>query len=59
MKKKLFAMLMAAAMVFGMTACGSGESADTTAETTGDEAQLEDFSDCAGLVPRCGTCLPV
>ena len=44
MKKKLFAMLMAAAMVFGMTACGSGESADTTAETTGDEAQLEDFS---------------
>ena len=44
MKKKLFAVLMAAAMVFGMTACGSGESADTTAETTGDEAQLEDFS---------------
>lgn len=44
MKKKLFAMLMAAAMVFGMTACGSGESADTTAETTGDETQLEDFT---------------
>lgn len=44
MKKKLFAMLMAAAMVFGMTACGSGESADTTAETTGEETQLEDFS---------------
>lgn len=44
MKKKLFAMLMAAAMVFGMTACGSGESADTTAETTGQETQLEDFS---------------
>ena len=38
MKKKLFAVLMAAAMVFGMTACGSGESADTTAETTGDDA---------------------
>ena len=44
MKKKLFAMLMAAAMVFGMTACGSGESADTTAETTGEETQLEDFT---------------
>lgn len=44
MKKKLFAVLMAAAMVFGMTACGSGESADTTAETTGEETQLEDFS---------------
>ena len=44
MKKNLFAMLMAAAMVFGMTACGSGESADTTAETTGEETQLEDFS---------------
>lgn len=44
MKKKLFAMLMAAAMVFGMTACGGGESADTTAETTGEETQLEDFT---------------
>lgn len=44
MKKKLFAMLMAAAMVFGMTACGSGESADTTVETTGEETQLEDFT---------------
>lgn len=44
MKKKLFAVLMAAAMVFGMTACGSGESADTTAETTGEETQLEDFT---------------
>ena len=44
MKKKLFAVLMAAAMVFGMTACGSGESADTTAETTGDEAQLEELA---------------
>lgn len=44
MKKKLFAMLMAAAMVFGMTACGSGESTDTTAETTGEETQLEDFT---------------
>lgn len=44
MKKKLFAMLMAAAMIFGMTACGSGESADTTAETTGEETQLEDFT---------------
>ncbi|WP_306544355.1 ABC transporter substrate-binding protein [Anaerotignum sp.] len=44
MKKKLFAMLMAAAVVFGMTACGGGESADTTAETTGEETQLEDFT---------------
>ena len=44
MKKKLFAMLRAAAMVFGMTACGGGESADTTAETTGEETQLEDFT---------------
>ena len=44
MKKKLFAVLMAAAMVFGMTACGSGESAETTAETTGEETQLEDFT---------------
>ena len=39
MKKRFLAMLMAAAMMISMAACGSSEAGNTTENTTGTEAQ--------------------
>ena len=44
--KKLFALLLTMAMVLSLAACGGGDTADTTEDTTGD-TQTEDTGDTA------------
>ena len=44
--KKLFALLLTMAMVLSLAACGGGDTADTTEDTTGD-TQSEDTGDTA------------
>ena len=47
MKRKVFAMLMAATMVFSMAACGSSDDSSKDAAASGDEGTTDESADAA------------
>ena len=55
MKKKLFAVLLAASMVLGLTACGAKEAPASNADTTKTETTTEQSSSSEEAAPAIDT----